>query len=222
MHGFRFQSHCSADLTMAFTNKQSVPEESLQMITRAAKTNSRRFKANARERNRMHSLNEALDRLRKCVPIDTITIGTNPGTRFVLWFLSGLVFSAQGICLNAFRGQLFSFNTRPMRRCWIKGVTCLEGVLKFDSLHTYLKPKPSEACNLLHPLTLISTWYWGVSMDLQMSRHSGQAFASLLTFPWRNSTSVLGNVFRHLNCPSVRFTWERSKGWIFCDLKTHC
>ncbi|ESN90435.1 hypothetical protein HELRODRAFT_70666, partial [Helobdella robusta] len=35
---------------------------------RAAKLRARRIKANARERNRMHGLNDALDRLRKHVP----------------------------------------------------------------------------------------------------------------------------------------------------------
>ncbi len=50
------------------------------MISRVGtKYVNRRFKANARERNRMHGLNEALDRLRKCVPIKCITIGSNPG-----------------------------------------------------------------------------------------------------------------------------------------------
>ena len=39
----------------------------------------RRFKANARERNRMHSLNDALDKLRKSIPIQSVSIGSNPG-----------------------------------------------------------------------------------------------------------------------------------------------
>lgn len=39
----------------------------------------RRFKANARERNRMHSLNDALDKLRKSIPIESVCIGSNPG-----------------------------------------------------------------------------------------------------------------------------------------------
>ena len=43
------------------------------------KVRAKRFKANARERSRMHSLNDALDKLRKSVPIQHITIGSNPG-----------------------------------------------------------------------------------------------------------------------------------------------
>ncbi|XP_026475764.1 neurogenic differentiation factor 4-like [Ctenocephalides felis] len=35
------------------------------------KLKARRSKANARERNRMHGLNAALDRLRRCIPIQT-------------------------------------------------------------------------------------------------------------------------------------------------------
>lgn len=34
-----------------------------------AKEATKRFKANQRERNRMHGLNDALDRLRRCVPL---------------------------------------------------------------------------------------------------------------------------------------------------------
>ncbi|XP_054159884.1 neurogenic differentiation factor 1-like [Oppia nitens] len=55
------------------------------IVTRNSKSSngskvfSRRVKANARERNRMHGLNAALDRLRKYIPIDSITIGSNPG-----------------------------------------------------------------------------------------------------------------------------------------------
>lgn len=32
--------------------------------------NLKRFKANARERNRMHGLNQALDKLRQCIPLN--------------------------------------------------------------------------------------------------------------------------------------------------------
>ncbi|XP_044734052.1 neurogenic differentiation factor 1 [Chrysoperla carnea] len=48
---------------------------------RGYKVKSRRFKANARERNRMHGLNAALDRLRSCVPLfvyNTIHIQQKP------------------------------------------------------------------------------------------------------------------------------------------------
>lgn len=40
---------------------------------RQAKTKLRRCKANARERNRMHGLNDALDKLRKVIPITSRT-----------------------------------------------------------------------------------------------------------------------------------------------------
>lgn len=33
------------------------------------KSNIKRYKANARERNRMHGLNKALDELRRCIPL---------------------------------------------------------------------------------------------------------------------------------------------------------
>uniref|UniRef100_A0A6M2DIE2 Putative transcription factor neurod n=1 Tax=Xenopsylla cheopis TaxID=163159 RepID=A0A6M2DIE2_XENCH len=38
---------------------------------KGSKMKARRCKANARERNRMHGLNAALDRLRRCIPIQT-------------------------------------------------------------------------------------------------------------------------------------------------------
>jgi hypothetical protein len=70
--------------TQLFSNESD--ESSFEEMTTSkfgkscnSKFRNRRFKANARERNRMHSLNDALDKLRKCVPIENITIGSNPG-----------------------------------------------------------------------------------------------------------------------------------------------
>ena len=66
---------------MVFTNTNTFAEcgVSGMAVTRVGKSNMRRFKANARERNRMHSLNAALDRLRTCIPVHTITVGSKPG-----------------------------------------------------------------------------------------------------------------------------------------------
>ena len=74
----RFES----SLAMVFTNKDSISDESVvegMAVTRVGKNSFRRFKANARERNRMHSLNEALDRLRNCIPITSISVATKTG-----------------------------------------------------------------------------------------------------------------------------------------------
>ncbi|CAG7823702.1 unnamed protein product, partial [Allacma fusca] len=48
--------------------EKKFPQESPEESFRPAKFKIRRYKANARERNRMHGLNEALDKLRKCIP----------------------------------------------------------------------------------------------------------------------------------------------------------
>ncbi|XP_062550227.1 neurogenic differentiation factor 1-like [Armigeres subalbatus] len=45
------------------------PRASSRKSTLVAKEATKRFKANQRERNRMHGLNDALDRLRRCLPL---------------------------------------------------------------------------------------------------------------------------------------------------------
>ncbi|XP_046994536.1 neurogenic differentiation factor 4-like [Schistocerca americana] len=48
---------------------------------RAQRVRARRNKANARERHRMHGLNAALDRLRRCIPLQSPTSPLSPASQ---------------------------------------------------------------------------------------------------------------------------------------------
>lgn len=63
----------AGDGGQAKTPKKRGPKKKQLTKARIAKLRMRRVKANARERNRMHGLNEALDELRKHVPCQTKT-----------------------------------------------------------------------------------------------------------------------------------------------------